>query len=147
MRHHWINKADQEYGIQEIGLHLCSFGNRPGHNARQSAGKGELEKPTFKLEIVALQKKALVANKRLFARRVVIIVATVRKGKARGPKSQAAAARIEQVPQNYILDVLGANAASAQHGKARLHEVHESSGENEVKGVDTFPNTIRFVRR
>jgi hypothetical protein len=40
-----VHKASQEGRVQQIGLHLSTFGNSPRDDRRQGAGKSELEEP------------------------------------------------------------------------------------------------------
>jgi len=49
---------------------------------------------------------------------------------------------LTEIPQNDILDVLGANGSSTEHGESSLHKVDERTGENEVEGIDASPETV-----
>ena len=122
--YHRVNKADEENRVHQIGNHLRSFGNRSGYNATQSTGKCELEEPGLEVDVIALEKKALIPNKGLAA---TLFVTSVRKRVPRGPECETTATTIEKIPENDIFHVLGSNASSTKHGKACLHKVDQSS--------------------
>ena len=113
VRDDWIDKADQKDRVEEVGLHLGPLGDCSGHNARQSASKGKLEKPVFESNVVvALEKESLVADERLFRG---IVLASVGESVPDRPKGDSSSARVEQVPEDHVLDVLGADGSGAEH--------------------------------
>jgi hypothetical protein len=135
VRNDWVGEADQKGRVQEIGGHFSSFGNGASDDGRESTGKGELKEPLLVLGTFVHEEKVGVSDKSLGT----VVVATIRKSISAGPECQTSTTRVEQVPKNYVFDILGSDASSTKHSKASLHEIDKgtlkvSASRNELTG-------------
>ena len=78
-----------------------------------STKRTELKEPELERNIT-LEEELLVAHKGLGSR-ILRIVSTVRKRPTDSPKGQATTTGIQQIPENHVLDVLGADGPGAEH--------------------------------
>ena len=89
--------------------------------------------PECQVNVRCGQKEATVTDKRFIQR---IVIAAIGKCIPNRPESKCTTGTIEQAPEKYVLYILLADGAGAQHGKADLHEVDECTGEEKVEGVN-----------
>jgi hypothetical protein len=122
--YHWIDKPHEKGGIVQIGRHLGSLRDGSSDNRGKGACKCKLEEKGLIINIVAHEKEIRVPNKRLGTS---FILAAIGKGETADPESDSTSTRIQEVPQEDVLDVLGTDRTGAQHGKASLHEKDQSS--------------------
>lgn len=131
-----IDNTNQEGRVEKVGLHLSTFSNGSSNNGGKSASKGKLEEPILKTNVVTLEEKALVSDKRLAW--IITIVTTIGQGISNRPKGEAATTRVKKIPKDNVLDVLGANGTGAEHGKASLHKVDKSTSKDQVERVNSI---------
>ena len=85
------------------------------HNGSGGGSESELEEPLVVCPI-SRKEEVTVTNESLLAG----VLAAVREGPAEGPETDGTAAGVEEVLEHYVLDVLGADGAGAEHGEAGL---------------------------
>mmetsp|Transcript_2208 Transcript_2208/g.4803 ORF Transcript_2208/g.4803 Transcript_2208/m.4803 type:complete len:389 (-) Transcript_2208:382-1548(-) len=117
VRHHGIHERREGRGVGEVGEHLTPFRQRARDDRRGRGREGELEQPEGLLVDVH-EEEVLRADE---SRARVVGRASPREGVAHGVEPQGGAARVEQVLEHGVLEVLHPNGSRAQHGESRLH--------------------------
>ena len=134
-----VDDTNQKGRVEKIGLHWSTFSNGSSNNGGKSASKGKLEEPILKTNVVALEEKALVSDKGLVG--AIPIVTTISQGISNRPKGEATTTGVEKIPQDDVLDVLGANGTGAEHGETSLHKVDQCTGKDQVESINTIGKT------
>ena len=120
-----VDKSSEEDRVAKVGLHLATFGDGSGDNSGGGGGESKLEEPsdvvTTRSEIA--NEEVVVSNEGSVTRGSRV----VGKGETNGPETKSTTTGIQQVLQHDILDVLGADRSSAEHGETRLHEENHGS--------------------
>jgi hypothetical protein len=97
--------------------------------------------PGLVLDVFVSEEEVCVSNESLGA---PFYIATICEGISDSPKGNASTARIQEIPENYVLDILCSDATSTQHGETSLHEVHQSTCKDEIERVHSTSNTAGF---
>ena len=129
-------KSGKEARVAQVGSHLTTFGDGTSNDGGSSGSEGKLEEPTdvFRSgrevtdEEVGGTDEALAAG----------VVGTVCKGVTDGVETEGTTARIQQVLQHDVLDVLLTDGSGTEHGETGLHHKDEGTGKEKEEDVKTF---------
>jgi hypothetical protein len=128
-----IHKAGDAEGVDEVRHQLAPL----GHCARDDRGgrcsKGELKVPrdpralgvVVCIEVPPVTREREIGGAGTDERVGVVLVGVVREAVAQKEKPKRADTSVKQVFEKDVLDILGADAASTEGGKARLHQEDE----------------------
>mmetsp|Transcript_15228 Transcript_15228/g.26023 ORF Transcript_15228/g.26023 Transcript_15228/m.26023 type:complete len:247 (+) Transcript_15228:1010-1750(+) len=136
-----VDKSREHQRVAKVGLELATFGDSTGHNGSSGRGKRKLEEPTDEVASIheVSKEEPGVTNEALLVGRR----ASIGKSVSNRPKAKGTTTGVENVLEHNVLDILLANASSAEHGEASLHEEDHGGGEEKVEDIETG---VGFVR-
>ena len=133
-----VDEAGEDDGVGDVGLERGALGHGTGGDGGGGGGEGPLEEEDVPagegLVVVTLgeEEEALAGE---LAGEGGGVLGAVRDGKAEAEVGHAADASVENVLDEDVHDVLGADGARAEHGEASLHEEDEEAGDEHVGDV------------
>ena len=132
-----VDEAGEDDGVGDVGLERGALGHGTGGDGGGGGGEGPLEEEFVPggegLGVVTLGEEEPALAGELAGVRLAAV--TVRDGPAEAEVGHAADASVENVLDEDVHDVLGADGARAEHGEASLHEEDEEAGEEHVGDV------------
>mmetsp|Transcript_24956 Transcript_24956/g.62249 ORF Transcript_24956/g.62249 Transcript_24956/m.62249 type:complete len:459 (-) Transcript_24956:196-1572(-) len=132
-----VHKGGEEEGVSEVRLEGSALGDGAGDNGGRGGREGPLEQervPVTEPHVVV----TLAQCERAFADERVglaIFILSVGHAIAEEVEGDGPDARVEDVLDEDVHHVLGADRAGAEHGETSLHEEDEVSGEKHERSV------------
>mmetsp|Transcript_27870 Transcript_27870/g.50847 ORF Transcript_27870/g.50847 Transcript_27870/m.50847 type:complete len:482 (-) Transcript_27870:29-1474(-) len=135
-----VDESREHEGVAEVGLELTTLGDCSRHDGSGRRRERELEEKPDEVspgghareEEVGITDEALLGP----------IRPAVREGVSDRPKSECASARVEDVLEHDVLDVLLTDGSGTKHGESGLHEENHGGGEEEVEDIES---AVRLV--
>ena len=133
-----VDEAGEDDGVGDVGLERGALGHGTGGDGGGGGGEGPLEEedvPVGEGLVVVTLGEEEVALAGELAGEGGGGLGAVRDGVAEAEVGHAADASVENVLDEDVHDVLGADGARAEHGEASLHEEDEEAGDEHVGDV------------
>ena len=133
-----VDEAGEDEGVGDVGLERGALGHGAGGDGRGGGGERPLEEEDVPVGegviVVALGEEEPALAEELAGEGGGGFGA-VRDGVAEAEVGHASDASVENVLDEDVHDVLGADGARAEHGEASLHEEDEEAGDEHVGDV------------